>query len=82
MTEVAVKVGAGGRVVIPGELRAALGIEPGDTLILVSDGDEMRLLTPRQAVRRAQAILRRRVHPGLSLVDELLRERAAEGRDG
>jgi AbrB family looped-hinge helix DNA binding protein len=81
MTEVAVKLGAGGRLVIPGELRAALGIEPGNTLILVLEDDGLRLLTPRQAVARAQAIVGRCVPASVSLVDELIRERHEEGRN-
>lgn len=81
MTEVAVKLGAGGRLVIPGELRAAMGIRPGDILILVREEEGLRMLTPAQAVARAQAIVGRRIPASVSLVDELIRERREEGGD-
>lgn len=75
MSEVAVKLGTGGRLVIPGEFRAAMGIAPGDVLILVLEPDGLRLLTPRQAVARAQALVRRHVAEGRHLADELVAER-------
>jgi AbrB family looped-hinge helix DNA binding protein len=71
----AVRIGAGGRLVVPGEFRAALGIEPGDTVILVMEHDGLRMLTPDQAVRRAQALVARHVDRDRGLVDELLAER-------
>ena len=78
MTQMAVKVGSGGRFVIPGELRAAMGIEPGDTIVLVLEADGVLLLTPEQAVRRAQGIVRDYVQEGRSLSDELVAERREE----
>ncbi len=79
MTQMAVKIGAGGRLVIPGELRHALGVSTGDTLILVLESDGIRLLTPRQAVTRAQALVRRYVPEGRELSRELVEERREEG---
>lgn len=78
MTQMTVKVGSGGRFVIPGELRAAMGIEPGDTIVLVLEPDGVLLLTPEQAVRRAQGIVREYVPEGRSLSDELVAERREE----
>ncbi len=78
MTEVAVKVGDGGRVVIPREFRAALGIAPGDTLILIMEPGGLRVLTPAQAVARAQALVRKHVPADRSLSDELIAERREE----
>jgi AbrB family looped-hinge helix DNA binding protein len=74
----AVKVGAGGRLVIPGEYRAALGIAPGDVVVLVLERDGLRLLTPGQAVRRAQDLVSKYVGPERSLSDELIAERREE----
>ncbi len=78
MSEVAVKLGTGGRLVIPGEFRAAMGVAPGDVVILVLEPDGLRLLTPQQAVARAQALVRRHVSGDRHLADELVAERREE----
>jgi bifunctional DNA-binding transcriptional regulator/antitoxin component of YhaV-PrlF toxin-antitoxin module len=78
MSEVAVKLGTGGRLVIPGEFRAAMGIAPGDVVIMVLEPDGLRLLTPQQAVARAQALVRQHVASDRRLADELLAERREE----
>jgi AbrB family looped-hinge helix DNA binding protein len=72
-----VRVGTNGRFVLPVEVRRALGIGDGDTLVVRLVDDEVRLSTPYAAVRRAQ----RAVHPylqGRSLSEELLVDRRAE----
>lgn len=78
MSEMAVRIGAGGRLVIPGEFRAALGITQGDTVVLVMESDGLRLLTPAQAVIRAQALVARHVQGGRRLSEELLADRRKE----
>lgn len=78
MPEVAVKVGTGGRLVIPGDFRAAMGVGPGDVVILVLEPDGLRVLTPTQAVARAQALVRRFVPAGRDLGLELVQERREE----
>ena len=80
MMEVRTKVGAGGRVVVPAEFRKALGIAPGDEVIVVLDEGEVRILTPERAVRRAQELVRRYVPSGKSLAAELIAERRREGK--
>ena len=74
------KIGPGGRVVVPVDMREALGVEEGDTLIArVTDG-ELRLMSPKSAIRRAQA----RVLAGIpvasrgNVVDEFIAERRRE----
>ncbi|MDP3895048.1 MAG: AbrB/MazE/SpoVT family DNA-binding domain-containing protein [Mesorhizobium sp.] len=75
---VQLRIGDGGRVVIPADMRAALGVKPGDTLVArVVDG-ELSLMSQKSAVRRAQQLVRRFVPEGVSLVDELIAERRAE----
>jgi AbrB family looped-hinge helix DNA binding protein len=74
------KVDPQGRVVIPAEIRAELGIEPGKSVgFLVEDG-EVQLITVSRGVKRAQAIAAKYVQrePGRSLVDEFIAERRAE----
>jgi AbrB family looped-hinge helix DNA binding protein len=68
--------------VIPSKWRKALKLEPGDEVILVLEDGELRLLTRKQAVQRAQALVRRFVPPGRSLARELLQERREEAARG
>ncbi len=73
------QIGAGGRIVIPAHLRAALDFNPGDEVVLALSDGELRIFSIRQAVQRAQAIVRRYVPEGKSLVQELIQERRREG---
>jgi AbrB family looped-hinge helix DNA binding protein len=67
-----------GRIVIPAECRAAAGLNPGDELIIEAVGEgELRLRTPREALKAAQAIVAR-YGSGRDLVAELIAERRAE----
>jgi antitoxin PrlF len=70
----------GGRIVIPVEYRKALGLKPGDDVVLVLEENEVRLVTPRQAVKHAQALVRRYVPKGRMLSDELIQDRREEVR--
>jgi AbrB family looped-hinge helix DNA binding protein len=74
-------VAEGGRIVLPAQYRRALGIEVGDEIVLRLEGDELRLLTRRQAIREAQELIGRYVPAGRSLVDELIEERRREAAD-
>ena len=80
--ETMTRVSEGGRIVVPSAFRKALGLKTGDPVIVVLDDEEVRLLTPRRAIRRAQEIVRRHVPEGESLVDELIEERREEVRRG
>ena len=76
--EIVTKVTDGGRVVVPSVFRKALGLKPGDAVIMALDDEEVRLFTPNRAIRRAQEIVRQYVPEGQSLVDELIKERREE----
>ena len=80
--EIKTKLGEGGRLVIPAEYRKSLGLKTGDEVILVLEEGEVRLLTPQRAIQRAQALVRRYVPKGRSLVKELLEERREEAARG
>jgi antitoxin PrlF len=71
-----VVLGQQGRLVIPAEVRTALGLAPGDHLHLHVHGSQLVLERPGDAATQLQglaaAVPRRR-----SLVDELLAERRA-----
>lgn len=72
----------GGRLVIPAAYRKALGIKPGDEVLLTLEDGEIRMVSTRQAVARAQAMVRRYVPRGRSLSGELLEERREEASRG
>jgi AbrB family looped-hinge helix DNA binding protein len=72
------KVGDGGRIVIPAEIREILGLREGSAVLLRVEDGELHLLTSRQAIGRAQELARPYIRPGISLVDELIAERRAE----
>lgn len=78
MTETRTTLGEGGRLVIPAEYRRKLGVSPGDELIVIYEHGELRILTPAQALRRAQEQVRRYVPSDVSLVDELIADRQDE----
>lgn len=77
-----VKLSREGRVLIPAEVRADLGLREGMLLTLSVQDGEIRLFDRAQALRRARDIARKYKKPGESVVDELLRERRMEaGRE-
>lgn len=69
----AIKMGDRGRLVIPVELRAELGLEAGSPLILINTPDGVLLTTRAQALQRSREELQ-----GPSLVDELIADRRSE----
>ncbi|HSE38249.1 MAG TPA: AbrB/MazE/SpoVT family DNA-binding domain-containing protein [Blastocatellia bacterium] len=78
MSTVSTRLTKGGRIVIPAEFRRELGLETGDEVILLLIDGEVRIRTRREAIKQAQAIVRKHVKKGRSLVEELKRERRAE----
>ncbi len=78
MIRVKTKMGEGGRVVVPAKYRKALDLKPGDDVILVLEDGEVRITTVKQAIRRAQQIVRRYVPEDRDLVSELIKERREE----
>lgn len=72
----------GGRLVIPAPYRKALGLKPGDEVLLLLEDGEIRVINTRQAIVRAQALVRRYVPQDRSLSEELIRERREEVSHG
>ena len=70
-----VRIAPGGRVVIPAEFRKALGLEIGDDMVMELTNGELRLRSFDAALKRVQEIVRTYVPDGVSLADELIRER-------
>jgi AbrB family looped-hinge helix DNA binding protein len=70
-----VQVGEKGRIVIPVEIRKALGMDAGGTLDLRVEDHELRISTIRGRIRRAQERAAKYVKPGTLVSDELSAER-------
>jgi AbrB family looped-hinge helix DNA binding protein len=75
-----VQVGQKGRIVIPAEIREAMGIGVGDTIQLRFKDDELRIMTREARLKRAQERARKLIPSGVSLADELMAERREEAR--
>ncbi len=72
------KLDSSGRIVLPREVRERMSLKFGDGVLLIDDAEGVRLETPEQSLREAQAYFSKLVEPGVSVVDELLRERREE----
>lgn len=72
-----VKLGADGRIVIPAAVRHELGLQPGDFLVLESDGDSLLVRRFDAIIRETQEYFRQFPATG-SEVDALIAERRAE----
>ncbi len=81
MNSVKTKISNGGRIVIPVAYRKQLDINPGDDVVLTLEEGEIRLITARQAVKRAQRLVRRYIPESVSLAEELIQERREEVAD-
>jgi AbrB family looped-hinge helix DNA binding protein len=75
MTQARMRLNENGRVVIPAIFRTALGIEPGDELVMQLDDKELRISTMKHRIERAQNRVRKYVKPGTLLSKELIAER-------
>ena len=49
------RVDAKGRITLPKALRLELGLTPGTTVLLASDGEELRAILPRSLTTRMRA---------------------------
>lgn len=74
-----VKIAGNGRVCIPADVRAKLGLKEGDSLVLDATDDGIVLRTRQQAIRRAQALSRKMLagQPN-STVDDFIAEKRRE----
>jgi AbrB family looped-hinge helix DNA binding protein len=75
MEETRVRVNENGRIVIPASVREALGISPGDEVVLRLEDNELRITTMRHRIERAKRLVREHVKPGTSLSGSLIAER-------
>lgn len=73
-----VSISANGRMVLPVRLRERLHVEGGGLLIIREEEGRLVLESVDDAVRRAQALVRRYAPTAKGTTDELLAERRAE----
>ncbi len=76
---VEVRIGPGGRIVIPAAFRAAMAVREGDTLVASVDDDGIvQLTSPAAALQMAQRIVCAAVPAGVSLSGSLIEDRRRE----
>jgi antitoxin component of MazEF toxin-antitoxin module len=69
-----------GDLLIPAEMVAGFKAQPGDTLVAQVEDDRIVLMTRSAALARARALVRSLVPEGVSLSDELVKDRRLEAR--
>lgn len=72
-THQAVELGAGGRLVIPAPMRAALGMKIGDRLTVQLDGNQLRIYTFQEGLRQAREIIGKYLPKHVDPVEDFLR---------
>jgi AbrB family looped-hinge helix DNA binding protein len=77
MSSIIAQVSAGGRIVIPAEIRRLMDINSGDQVVLSYHEGELHISTRKQLLQQAKDIVK---SSGVksSLADELLEERRKE----
>lgn len=81
MHQIPVKLGEGGRVVIPADVRKALGIEVGDELMLHMEDGKLILMTRKQAIHYVQEQMSKYDIGQRVLSEELIEERKSEAKN-
>lgn len=83
MLRARIEVGRSGRIVIPAAMRERMGIDEGSRLVLLLEGEELRIFTPEAGIRKAQRMLAPYLkdRKGRSIVDELIEDRRREAAE-
>ena len=82
MDAVRVVVAEGDSLAVPESFREALGIKPGDAVLVETDGRELRITPENAALRRLQQRLSKYTREGHYVSDELIADRHAEAARG
>lgn len=72
-----IRIAENGRMVLPRSARKALGVTGAGIVVLSIDGDNVKLTSIHQSIKRAQELYRKHAKIDLS-VDDFIAERRAE----
>ncbi|MGZ8159633.1 MAG: AbrB/MazE/SpoVT family DNA-binding domain-containing protein [Methylobacter sp.] len=78
MNQQAAKISAGGRIVLPAQMRASLGIHEGDELLISVVNGEIHITPKALALQNALAIARKHLVGSPDLSNALIADRRAE----
>jgi AbrB family looped-hinge helix DNA binding protein len=78
MIETRTHVDNNGRVLIPAQIRKEFNIKTGDVFVIRAIDGEIKMISLDKAIKNAQALVRKYVPEGVSLVDELIKFRREE----
>lgn len=80
MTRYDIPLRENGRMVLPVELRRALGVGQGGRIVVQTDGDRIEITTAERSRARAKARMQRLFAGRESVVDELISEHRKEAQ--
>lgn len=78
MSAIKTIVSQGGRVLIPLDMRKALGIEIGDEVLMQVENQELKIFNLDHAVKQAQELMRQYNPQKKLLSDEIIQDRRNE----
>ena len=73
-----VKLGQGGRILVPGYMRKALEMEIGDELLIKVEGQELKIFNLQHAVTEAQNLMTKYNPQKKCLSAEIIKDRRDE----
>jgi bifunctional DNA-binding transcriptional regulator/antitoxin component of YhaV-PrlF toxin-antitoxin module len=76
-----IRIAENGRMVLPRSARNALGVTGAGVVVLSIDGDDVKLTSMRQCIKRAQDLYRQHATNDLSVDDFLAERRDEAARD-
>ncbi|MBV9679776.1 MAG: AbrB/MazE/SpoVT family DNA-binding domain-containing protein [Acidobacteriaceae bacterium] len=80
--EIRTRLNENGSLVLPVSVQRALGLQPGDEVLLRIENDELRMTAAAKRVERARQLFKKYVGEGMRLSDELLTDRRREAANG
>jgi AbrB family looped-hinge helix DNA binding protein len=78
MYEYRTNINENGRLVIPSACRKALGIKPGDEVVLRLEDDEIRISNVKSALKRARRLVKQYIKTKDKLSESLIKDRRKE----
>ncbi len=78
--EIRTKLGENGRILIPASYRKILDIHSGDEIIMTVGDGEIRLSTPKDALKRAQSRIKKYLKDPENLSQEFIKFRKEDER--